>query len=125
LILTILVSVSAMAQSEPEVIAVINKADWCGVCKANGPRAMEVFMKNNTDGAIKFISNDLTNDQSKKESAVALKKVGLDQVIEKYRGTGQVLFFHSQNKTLINRVSLCEPDSKLLAVMVLAKKDIQ
>ena len=72
--LTLLTTVSAFAQSGPSVLAVINKADWCPVCKANGPRAMADFMKFNKDGNIKFISNNLTNDQTKVQSAVELKK---------------------------------------------------
>ena len=24
--------------SDPKLIAVVNRANWCGVCKANGPR---------------------------------------------------------------------------------------
>ena len=35
-VLVLLVSVSAMAQSNAKVIAVINKADWCPTCQQNG-----------------------------------------------------------------------------------------
>jgi len=51
MILALMVSASVMAQSEPKVVAVVNKADWCPVCQANGERAMAAFMNNNKDGA--------------------------------------------------------------------------
>jgi len=40
-ILMFIFSMSVMAQSEHEVIAVINKADWCPVCRKNVERAMK------------------------------------------------------------------------------------
>ena len=36
MILALMVSASVMAQSEPKVVAVVNKADWCPGCQANG-----------------------------------------------------------------------------------------
>ena len=122
--LTVLISVSAISQPVPKVIAVVNKADWCPVCKANGERAMAAFMKNNEDGSIKFLEYDVTNDQTKKRSAEELKKFGIDQIIDKYKVTGLVSFFNPETKQLISQVSVSESDNKLADAMKTAKGDI-
>jgi thiol:disulfide interchange protein len=122
--LTVLISASAMSQTVPKVIAVVNKADWCPVCKANGERAMAAFMKNNEDGLIRFLAYDVTNDQTKKNSAEELKKFGIDQIIDKYQGTGLVSFFNPETKQLISQVSVSESDNKLADAMKAAKSKV-
>ena len=124
LVLILLVSVSAMAQSESKVIAVINKADWCPVCQQNGERAMVAFMENNKDMAIQFVANDLTNDETKKNSATELKKYGLDKTIENYKGTGVAYFFNSKTGALISQISVSKPDQELAQALVTAKKGL-
>ncbi len=124
-LLSLLLSASAFGQSSPKVIAVINQADWCPVCKANGARAMAAFTKNNTDGAIVFIGNNVTNDNTEKKSAETLKKYGLDKVIEKYTGTGVAYFFNPTTKALIAEVSLAEPDNKLAETLLVAKNSVK
>ena len=61
MLLVLFVSVSAMGQSGPKVIAVVNKASWCPVCQKNGKRAISVLMANNQDGAVQFVFNNLSN----------------------------------------------------------------
>lgn len=123
-VLFLLVSVSVMAQSEAKVIAVINKADWCSVCKTNGERAMAALMSNNKDMAVLFIGNNLTDDNTKTKSSEELKKYGLDKVTEKYTGTGIVYFYNAKTKTLINGISVAEPDNKLAEALVNAKSGV-
>jgi len=125
LVLVLLVSVSAMAQSGAKVIAVINNANWCSVCQKNGERAMAAFMANNKDGAIQFVANDLTNDDTKKKSSEELKKLGLDQAISEYKGTGVAYFFNSQTKVLISKVSVAESDQELAEALVTARKGLK
>ena len=36
-------SVFAQSSTNTKIIAVLNKADWCSVCKSNGERAMWIF----------------------------------------------------------------------------------
>jgi len=123
-VLFLFLAVSATAQSEAKVIAVINKADWCSVCKANGERAMAALMSNNKDMDVLFIGNNLTDDNTKKKSAEELKKYGLDKVTEKYTGTGMAYFYNAKTKTLINQVSVAEPDIKLAEAVVNARKGV-
>jgi thiol-disulfide isomerase/thioredoxin len=125
LVFSLLVTVSAFGQSAPKVIAVINKADWCSVCKANGDRAMAAFTKNNTDGAIAFVGNNVTDDTSEKKSAEELKKYGLDKVIQKYTGTGVAYFFNPTTKTLLTEISLAEPDNKLAEALTVARNSVK
>jgi len=124
-VLVLLVSVSAMAQSNAKVIAVINKADWCPTCQKNGERAMSAFMTNNKDMSIQFIANDMTDDNTKKKSAAELKKLGLDkQVAENCKMTGIAYFFNSDTKVLISQVSVAETDQVLAAALLTAKKGL-
>lgn len=121
-VLFLLVTVSVSAQSEAKVIAVVNKADWCPVCKANGDRAMAAFMSNNKDMAILFLGNNVTDDKTGKKSAEELRKYGLDKEMEKHTGTGVAYFFDAKTKKLISEVSVAEPDNKLAEALVNAKK---
>ncbi len=122
LALIALVSISGKAQNEAKVIAVINKADWCPTCQQNGKRAMSAFMENNKDMSVQFIANDLSNDDTKKNSTEELKKVGLDQVIGNYKGTGVAYFFNSESKALISQISVSKSDNELADALTSAKK---
>jgi len=124
LVLILLVSVSAMAQSESKVIAVINKAEWCSVCQQNDQRAMAAFMENNKDMAIQFVANDLTNEETKKKSAAELKKFGLDKTMENYKGTGVAYFFNSGTGALISQVSVAKTDQELAEALLTAKRGL-
>jgi hypothetical protein len=119
-----ILSITASAQSDVKVIAVINKADWCPVCKVNGKRAMADFMADNKDGAILFIVNNLTNDEMKMKSAEQLKKYGLDKVMENYSSTGVTYFFNTETKKLISQISISESDNALAKALLNAKKEV-
>jgi len=121
--LLLLFSVSAMAQSEAEVYGVINRADWCPVCENNGERAMKVFKMNNKDGAIKFVINDLTNEQTKGKSATKLKEYNLYEKMKPYNSTGVVFFFNAKTNELIDKISVKKSNKKLKNAMNSATKD--
>jgi hypothetical protein len=115
-------SVSAMAQTNAEVIGVINRADWCPVCENNGERAMKTFKMNNKDGEINFVVNDLTNDKTKKKSAEKLKKHGIYSKMKPFNSTGVVYFFDAETNELINQVSVKKSNKKLAQAMHTATK---
>jgi len=123
-VLFLALSVSVSAQADAKVIAVVNKADWCSVCKANGDRAMAALMSNNKDMAVLFIGNNLTDENTKKKSAEELKKYGLDKEMEKHTGTGVAYFFDAKTKKLVSEISVAEPDNKLAEALVNAKKGV-
>lgn len=122
--MVLLMSVSAMAQSDAKVIAVVNHAEWCSVCKNNGERAQAAFMENNKDGAIQFLVNNLTDAASKEKSGAALKEAGLDKVMTEKKMTGTAYFFDAETKELITKVSVAKSDQELAEALVTAKKGV-
>ncbi len=123
LTLLLLFSVSAMAQSDAKVLAVVNRADWCPVCENNGERAMKTFKMNNKDGSFNFIINDLTNNKSKMKSAEKLEKHGLHSKMKSHNSTGVVFFFDAESKELIDKISVKKSNKKLAEAMRSAKMD--
>ncbi|MCK9638812.1 MAG: hypothetical protein M0R39_02805 [Prolixibacteraceae bacterium] len=123
--LVLFVSVSAFAGNKAKVIAVVNQAEWCPVCKSNGMRAMEAFKGNNKDMAVQFVANDLTNNETKMKSADELNKLGLDKAIAAYRGTGVVYFFNSETKSLISQVSVAKTNEELAEALTAAKNGLK
>jgi len=120
--LILLVSISAFAGTGSKVIAVVNHASWCPACQNNGERAQAAFMENNKDGAIQFVVNDLSNDETKAKSLAELKKVGLDKAMSQRKGTGVAYFFDAGSKKLINEVSVAKPNEELAEALTTAKK---
>jgi len=121
-VLIALVSISAFAGTGSKVIAVVNHASWCPACQNNGERAQAAFMENNKDGAIQFVVNDLSNDETKAKSLAELKKVGLDKAMSQRKGTGVAYFFDAGSKKLINEVSVAKPNEELAEALTTAKK---
>ena len=121
-VLIALVSISAFAGTGSKVIAVVNHASWCPACQNNGERAQAAFMENNKDGAIQFVVNDLSNDETKAKSLAELKKVGLDKAMAERKGTGVAYFFDAESKKLINQVSVAKPNEELAEALTTAKK---
>jgi len=121
--MAVMLLVSATAMSQAKVIAVVNHADWCGTCKANGERAMNAFSENNPDGDIQFVVNDLTNEETKQASAQSLKEHGLYEAMEAKRKTALVYFFDAQSKELINEISVGKSNEEIVSVMDKALKD--
>ncbi len=125
MVLTMLVAVSAFAGTGSKVVAVINEADWCPTCEKNGERAMAAFKENNKDGAIHFVSNDVTNDETKKKSAKKLKELGLDKAMASHEATGVAYFFDAETKEFITKVSVAKSNEELAGVMETAKKEAE
>lgn len=117
-----LLSVTAFAGNGPKVIAVVNEASWCPTCQKNGERAQAAFMENNKDGAVQFVMNDLSTDETKAKSAAELKKVGLDKAMAESKGTGVAYFFDADSKKLINQVSVAKTNEELAEALKTAKK---
>lgn len=125
LVLMLLVTLSAMAQNQAKVIAIVNKASWCHVCEENGARAMAAFAANNTDKAFLFVANDLSNDETKKSSLEEIKKLGLESAVADLKYTGMAYFFNAQTKTLIHQVSVAKSDAEIASAMITAIKAVK
>lgn len=122
-IFTMLFSINTFAQSSPKIIAVINKANWCSVCKANEERAMAAFNENNKDGAYQFVVNDLSNAETAKKSAVEIHQLGLTKLMEPYQATGIVCLFDAKTKKPINQLLMSLSSEDIGRAMAMLKKD--
>lgn len=122
--LVFLTSFSAFAEPGSKVIALVNHAEWCSVCKNNGERAQTVFMENNQDKAVLFVVNDLTSEATKKKSYAELKELGLVEAMEEYQGSGMVYFFDAGTKDLITKISVASSNDELKESILLARKSL-
>jgi hypothetical protein len=57
----------------PKLIAVVNSATWCGVCKANSERFGALLMSYSKKG-VNIYLNDLSNEKTKDASKQELEK---------------------------------------------------
>ncbi|MBZ0202339.1 MAG: hypothetical protein K8I03_04910 [Ignavibacteria bacterium] len=102
--LFILTAFSVYSQ-DTKVIAVINKASWCPVCKSNGEKVM-MLMKEYMGKDITFIENDLTDENSKKESAKSLEQNGVSELLKDNENTGIITIINNENKKVIETISV-------------------
>lgn len=121
IMLIVLVSLSASAQTNTKVIAVVNEAEWCSACKNNGERAMKAFKENNKDAVFQFVMNNLTNDETKTISTAELEKHGLVDAMSEFKGTGVVYFFNADTKALISHIGISKSDEELASAMLSAQ----
>lgn len=78
--------------TNPKLIAVVNRANWCGVCKANAERFSKVLMPYSSKG-VNIYLNDLTNDSTKEASKQELEKANVYVAVTTIprKGMGKVL----------------------------------
>ena len=76
----------------PKLIAVVNTANWCAVCKANGQRFQQLLMPYVTQGVTVYI-NDITNSTTKQASKITLQKANVYQAVATMprKGMGKML----------------------------------
>ena len=80
-VLLVVTSFGSIAQTiehseNPKLIAVVNKANWCAVCKANAARFGANIMPYAAKG-VNIYMNDLTNETTKEASKKELEKVNV------------------------------------------------
>ncbi len=115
-LLAVLVLFSVQAQSDdPQVIALVNKASWCHVCQANGPRVeKDLMLMLMQDKNLQVIVNDLSNDKTQAKAKPMLKKAGLTSFVKKNKGTGMVYFINAKTKQLISSISVAESNEHIM-----------
>ena len=104
----------AAATPAPKIYAVVNRANWCTVCKENGQRAGMVLGSYVPKG-ISIVMNDLTDKTTAHASKAALKKEGLYAAVSEEKATGVVTFVDAATKKKIKTISIAENDEKLKA----------
>jgi hypothetical protein len=94
---------------EAKLIAVVNRANWCGVCKANGERFGNNIMPYATKG-LRIIMNDLTDETTIANSKADLKKTALYKQIYKTnrKGVGRMMqvcgILHGKDKSMASGI---------------------
>ena len=113
-------AISGFAQ-HAKVIALVNKASWCPVCQANGPRfekdVMPMAMANKD---VQIVMNVLSDDKTKAASLPMLQKAGIASFARKNTGTGTLYFIDAKSKKLISEVSLAKSDEEIKKVYMAA-----
>lgn len=114
------IAISGFAQNV-KVIALVNKASWCPVCQANGPRfekdIMPMAMENKE---VQIVMNDLSDDKTKAASLLMLQKTGIASFAKKNTGTGVLYFIDAKSKKMITHVSLAQSDDEIKKVYMAA-----
>ena len=105
------------AQSEGKIIVVVNKADWCPVCRANGDKVMKEVMPVFNESNTRFVINDLTNENTKKDSKMKLEELDAYPAVKKIEATGLLLLVDEKSGKLLAKISVAEPAEKLIATI--------
>jgi hypothetical protein len=108
--------------AEVKVIAIVNKADWCSICKAYAGRTVATFAENNTDSFFQFIVNEITNEETKKTSRPAIVKVGLERTLEDSLAAGVLSFYDVKTKTLLAQVTVANTTEEVAATMKMVRE---
>jgi hypothetical protein len=98
----------------PKIYAVVNRANWCTVCKENGQRA-GMILGSYVPKGISIVMNDLTDKTTTSSSKIALNKEGLYAAVSGEQATGVVTFVDAATKKKIKTISIAENDEKLKA----------
>ena len=107
-------AVTGSTQNSKKVIAVINKADWCHVCQANGEKIMKEVIPVFNESSVQFLMNDLTSDATKADSKMGLDKIKVYEAVKKIKETGLLLLIDAETGKLLEKISVAEPVEKLV-----------
>jgi hypothetical protein len=79
-------------QVNPKLIAVVNRANWCMVCRTNGERFGAVLMPYAAKG-VKIYMNDITNDTTRAASKAVLENERIYKAVTmvKRKGMGKMI----------------------------------
>jgi hypothetical protein len=115
----ILITFSATAFAQKgKVTAVLNHANWCSICKANGERALGTFTTNNADGFFALVPNDISDNASREKSKPGIIKAGLGKSEQALSGTaGIISFYDSKTKKLLGQISVAHSDEEIIATL--------
>ncbi|TND07541.1 MAG: hypothetical protein FD123_3093 [Bacteroidetes bacterium] len=125
-LLTIITSVIIFSAFKPatdvKVVAIVNKADWCSICKNYAGRTVATFTENNTDGYFQFIVNDITSEETKRTSRPAIVKAGLEKTLDGSLAAGVLSFYHAKTKKLIAQVTVANTPEEIAATMKMVRE---
>jgi hypothetical protein len=111
---TVLAQKAQKAPKAPKVIAIVNRADWCGTCQANGPRVM-ALLPTFASKPVAFALNDLSNQTTVAASKERLTKLGVENVQGPMIYTGVILLVDAGTHQVLKTVSMSEPNARIEA----------
>lgn len=100
--------------SSPKIYAVINRADWCPTCQANGSRVMSEVLPACSKLSVQFVANDLTNEKSISKSTVELKKFSVFNSVKETNKTGVILLIDAKTKKVVKEISVSLPSTEII-----------
>jgi len=121
----ILLSVPFVSQSEemtskkPVVYAVMMHADWCGACKAMGPKITQARGEGELDSKdVLFVKLDLTDEKTKHQAAMMAEILGFSELYKSNAGkTGYMLLIDAETgekiTSVTNKSDVTEIESKI------------
>jgi hypothetical protein len=113
----LMIGLSTFAQTNAKVIAIVNKADWCSICKAYGGRTVAAFTENNKDNYFAFIVNDITNDKTTIASKPEIEKAGLAKIHSAIKASGILTFYDAKTKKTLGQVTVANSEEEVIATM--------
>lgn len=113
--ISIFSSLNAQSKSStPKIYAVINRADWCPACQANGTKIMNEVLPGCNKLSVKFIANDLTNEQTIAKSSDDLKKLNVYNSVKETKKTGFILLVDAKSKKVVKEISVTLPTNEIV-----------
>ncbi len=118
----------------PKLIAVVNTATWCSVCKENATRFSTLLMPYSNKGVniyMNDLSNEKTKDASKQElekdhvydAVISIPRKGMDKALQacrlvkdKHQTTdvsGVVTFIDPRTHKQLKQMSIAAPDTEM------------
>lgn len=101
-------------ESDKKIVVMVNTAEWCPACKANGPRVeknvISSYMKN---PKCQIVVNNMTDDKTKAASKKDCEKAGITEVASTNKNTGVIYFIDSETKEIISQISVTKSDEEI------------
>ena len=105
----------ATRAAEPDRIAILMYADWCGSCKILDPK-LKAVQPEFERGNILFVRFDLTDDATKHQSRLLAQALGVGELYEKNGGkTGYLAIVDRASGQSIERISKDHSEAEIRA----------
>lgn len=92
--------------AQADAYAVVFYADWCGTCKAMDPTVKEA-RASLTDKPVLFVTFDMTDDKTKKQTAMLADALGLEEHYAENAGkTGFILLIDAESNEVVDRITV-------------------